>query len=571
MRARRRWLLLLGLAAVAYALGGEWVSIHKGVPENHFLDAMVGLSFFAAGILALDRRPGNVIGPLMVAYAGTWFLGNWGNLNVPILPTLGLIGGNLGTPLLVHIVLAYPSGRVQTRLERNVLVATYMTTAVLCLGLALTWDPHTFGCPCDFWTPAVFVNRTAFDAIQWSGDHMALVFAPLFAVLIRSRWRRASRAERRDLTPLWLAVSILAAVYLVNAFASSDPGDPFAYLLWEIRALLQLSLPLVFAWGLLSARLARSAVGDLVVELERPLAPGELREVLARTVGDPSLEVAYAVEDRWVDGNGVAMQLPDAGRGVTVVESAGAPIAALLHDPALDPGLVRAAGAAAALAIANERLRAEVRAQLEEVRASRQRIVEAGDRERKRVERNLHDGAQQRLVALSLALASLRNRINGDAVAAAEELGAASSELAQAMAELRELARGIHPAILSEEGLTAAVDSLASRSVVPVRVSSEVPGRLPEPVEATAYFVVSEALANIAKYANAKRAIVEVSRTNGTLRVAVSDDGVGGADPGTGSGLRGLQDRVSALGGSLRVTSPADGGTRVEVEIPVDG
>jgi signal transduction histidine kinase len=250
---------------------------------------------------------------------------------------------------------------------------------------------------------------------------------------------------------------------------------------------------------------------------------------------------------------------------VTVVERQGRPLAALIHDPALDQGLVRAAAAAAGMAIENERLHAEVRAQLEEVRASRQRIVEAGDRERRRVERNLHDGAQQRLATLALSLAMLRDRDGADPATAAL-LADASAELKQAIDELRELARGI----LTEEGLPAAVESLADRSSLPVRVIADFDARLPEPVETVAYFVVSESLANVAKYAHASGARVEMSRRNGSLRVEVLDDGIGGADAARGSGLRGLEDRVAAVRGSFHVETRSSGGTRVLAEIPCD-
>ncbi len=211
-----------------------------------------------------------------------------------------------------------------------------------------------------------------------------------------------------------------------------------------------------------------------------------------------------------------------------------------------------------------------MRAQLEEVRASRQRIVEAADAERRRVERNLHDGAQQRMATLALSLAMLRDRIGSGDPSAAASLDQASAELRQAIAELRELARGIHPAILTEEGLPAAVEALADRSSLPVRVLADFDGRLPEPIEAIAYFVVSESLANVAKYACASAARVELSRRNGTLRVEVIDDGIGGADASRGSGLRGLEDRVSAVRGSFRVQTTPGGGTRVLAEIPCD-
>ncbi len=574
---RWRWLLVaLGVFALFWALGGEWQTIHHGVTENHFLDAMVGLSFFVAGLIAMDRRPGNAIGPLMYAYAFCWFLGNWGTTGVQPLLTLGFVGGSIGTAFLVHIFFAYPSGRVGTTLERSVLVAVYAIVFVGNLVIAITWDPQAFGCRLDCpSTNAPLANLSVFEFMQNIVDKSAIVFVPLFLAIIALRWRRSTRAHRRELTPLWIAAGLLALVNLIGAFASRDTSQPFPYLLWELQSVFQLAVPLVFVWGLVSTRLQRSAVGDLVVELERPLPPGALRAALSRTLGDPSVQMAYAIEDerRWVDEDGRAVSLPTPGdpkRAATIVEREGVPLAALIHDPALDESLVRSAGAAAGMAIANERLRAEVRAQLEEVRASRQRIVEAGDRERRRVERNLHDGAQQRLVTISLALAMLRDRPELEPSLAAG-LERTAAELKCAIDELRELARGIHPAILTEEGLEAAVESLADRSSLPVSVTSGLGGRLPDGVEATAYYVVSEALANVAKYANATGASVELARRNGFVRVSVTDDGVGGASLDGGSGLRGLKDRVAAVGGRLEVRSAPGAGTTVVAEMPADG
>jgi len=243
-----------------------------------------------------------------------------------------------------------------------------------------------------------------------------------------------------------VAVCVIALIYLLGVFASPDPlHDSFSYLPWELQGVLQISVPVIFVWGLLSARLARSAVGDLVQELNRLLPPEELRASLSRALRDPSLELLYAREgrDRWVNVGVQQRSLPGPGdgtppRAVTLVERAGRPLAALIHDPALDQGLVHAAAAAAGMAIDNARLHAEVRAQLEEVRASHQRIVEAGDRERHRVERNLHDGAQQRLATLALSLAMLRDRDGADPAQAAS-LAQALAELKQAIGELREL------------------------------------------------------------------------------------------------------------------------------------
>jgi signal transduction histidine kinase len=601
----RRWTLVaLGLAALVWALGGEWVSISHGVKENHLLDVTVGLSFFGAGIVALDRRPGNVIGPLMVAFAATWFLGNWGNL-IPVFPTLGFVGGLFGAPLLVHTTLAYPSGRLRTRFDRVVLAAMYAQAAAVGLAGLLTFPRRGPGCGRCPWTPLFFPNRTVFTTASRLGDRSALVLVPLVLAALWLRWQGASQGARRELAPLWAAASILAVVYLMGAFASPDSQEGFSYLLWELRAVLQTSLPVVFVWGLLSSRLARSAVGDLVVALDRPLPPGGLQAALAQTLADSALEVVYALdhepraerldgehrdgeERRWVDANGRPVALPPpavgpgpgagAGRGArvaTVVERNGRPLAALLHDPALDPGLVQAAGAAAGMAIENERLHAQVLAQLEEVRASRARIVQASDEERLRIERNLHDGAQQRLLTLSLALHTARRQLaqlGADAdPGLVETVRGASQELRLAIGELRELARGIHPAILTDEGLGPALRSLASRSAVPVTLVEVPSGRLPRPIEATAYFVVCEALANLTKYAHAATASVSVrldqEQTAGLL-VEVGDDGVGGADPTRGSGLRGLHDRVVAVGGRLSVTSPPGQGTVVQAWLP---
>jgi signal transduction histidine kinase len=253
---------------------------------------------------------------------------------------------------------------------------------------------------------------------------------------------------------------------------------------------------------------------------------------------------------------------------VTLVDRDGVAVAALVHDAALrdEPDLLDAVAAAAAIALENARLNVELRARLDELKGSRARIVEAGDAERRRLERNLHDGAQQRLVAVALQLRLLQRRVGSDP-AAAEMASAVGDELARSLNELRELARGLHPAVL-EHGLAPALDALATRSPVPTTVSYEANGRLPEPVELAAYFVASEALTNVAKYAGASTATVRVWRHDGQAAIEIADDGVGGADDAHGSGLRGLADRVEALDGSLRVLSPARGGTVVTAEMP---
>jgi signal transduction histidine kinase len=302
-------------------------------------------------------------------------------------------------------------------------------------------------------------------------------------------------------------------------------------------------------------------------------AAASLRQALAVALRDRSLTLAYWLPDygRWVDVQGKPLELPEpgSGRATTLIHREGAAMAALIHDPALldEPRLLDAVSAAAAIALENGRLHAELRARLEELRGSRERVIEAGQLERQLLERNLHDGAQQRLIALSLELGLLEERLEGDAEAK-ERLDQARREIALSLEELRAVAHGLHPAVVTGHGLAVALESLVARAPVPVRLSVNLEDRMPERLEVAAYYVVSESLANVAKHAHASSASVEVERTSGQIVVEVVDDGVGGADTERGSGLRGLADRVEALGGRLRVWTPRGGGTRVRAEMP---
>jgi signal transduction histidine kinase len=299
---------------------------------------------------------------------------------------------------------------------------------------------------------------------------------------------------------------------------------------------------------------------------------GPIREMLAQSLGDRTLSIAYWLPDReaFVDESGrpVKLPAPGSGRAWTAVERDGRRVAAIVHDAELDTGpeLVNAVAAAAALALDNERLKADLRARVEDLRVSRARIVQAGDAARRRLERDLHDGAQQQLVSLALDLRLLRARLrDAETAAAVDDL---SEKLSVALAELRELARGIHPAVLTDRGLGPAVQGLADRTPVPVTVEVELEDRPSPPIEAAAYFVVAEALTNVAKYAQAGEASVEIRRIGDDVVVSVDDDGVGGATLEEGSGLRGMQDRLSALDGTLTLRSPVGGGTHLRARIP---
>jgi signal transduction histidine kinase len=356
-------------------------------------------------------------------------------------------------------------------------------------------------------------------------------------------------------------------------------GDRFYVGPWTLGPLTGLLLcALALAAGVLAIA-ALEGLRSLLGSLSRSLlAPGErpegpVREMLAESLGDRTLSVAYWLPERriFVDelGHRVVMPEPGSGRAWTAVERDGRRVAAIIHDAELatGPELVNAAAAGAALAIDNERLKANLRARVEELRVSRVRIVEAQDHARRRIERDLHDGAQQQLVSLSLDLRLLKSKLNGNEAAAAT-VDALSEKLATALAELRELARGIHPVILTERGLVPAVAALAQRAPVPVEANISIHDRLTPAIESAAYFVVAEALTNVAKYAQAENVIVDLRRQGDEVIVVVEDDGVGGADIETGTGLRGLVDRLSALDGTLELETPEGGGTRLIARIP---
>jgi signal transduction histidine kinase len=347
---------------------------------------------------------------------------------------------------------------------------------------------------------------------------------------------------------------------------------------WRLGAAAGLVLLLLAAPAFILSVAALGETGLLISRVSRhglssPAVAGvPVREVLAERLGDRTLAIAYWLPERglFVDQRGHPVTLPEPGTGKawTAVEHNGSRVAAIIHDAELQarPELVEAAAAGAVLALDNERLKADLRARLQELHASRRRIVAATVEARRRLERDLHDGAQQRLVSLSLDLQLLRGRIaDGSTV---ELLDDTIAKLGEAMTELRELARGIHPPMLSDRGLAPALDALAQRSAVPVELELKLDGRLPAEVETAGYFVAAEALTNVAKYADATHARVAVTDTGGVLELEVRDDGIGGANAASGSGLRGLSDRVAALDGELIVDSPVGSGTRVTATIP---
>jgi PAS domain S-box-containing protein len=778
--------------------------------------AVIGtLSFVFSGLFAIWRRPDNRTGLLMVATGCLWLLSALTTANNAWVFTLGFVFNSAAFVVFGHLLLAFPTGRLESRFHRLLVLVIWFDLIVPAIALLLVGGTDrtcTGDCPDS--TITVWQNDRAAQAILAFASIAALSILVVVLFALAQRWRNASPTLRRALGPVY-ATSALTLVLLLVALAVSEFSERVGRVV-ELMSLAALAVvPVSFLAGVLKSRLARSGIADLLLELTHGTP---IKEALARTLNDPTLDIAYWLPEtgRYVSADGRPLQEGDGSRHVTLVEHAGRPTAALLHDPMLadEPELIEATAAAAGLWLDNERLQAKLRAQIEfletivnaspsllcsldregrivnlnhasrvasgyldeeevrwlpfwdvfvspeerdesrtrfeeaapfhreagfehtfvnragqkltiawstaplydeqgnvrnvvcggldvtererqlrelqtsearlraaiqaspvailevdlddrvarwnpaaermfgwtaeemvggplrhvpperqdelqalfarvrsgesytgieskrlrkdgtlidvevsaapirdaagnvishmalfadvtdrrrqeeEIRASRARIVEAGDEARRRLERNLHDGAQQRLVALSLALRLAQSKLETDPEAATTVLESAREELAAALDELRELARGIHPAVLTDRGLTAALEALASRSPIPVEIDAP-ENELPRPVEAAAYYVVAEALANVAKYAGASGATVRICRENGSALVEVGDDGVGGADPAAGSGLRGLSDRVEALGGTLSIVSPPGGGTRVSVEIPL--
>jgi signal transduction histidine kinase len=401
----------------------------------------------------------------------------------------------------------------------------------------------------------------------------------------RLLWRRvATLALKPPLVAGGLIVAlvpvlVLAELLILGVQAIAGLGDIDYFGPWTFGpgvgvVLLALALPAaVLAVATLDAlRAVQFAIARAILGPRASDQAAPVRELLAESLGDRSVAIAYWLPDRrqFVDEVGRPVELPDpgSGRAWTAIEREGRPVAAIIHDAALETSdeLVAAAAAASSLAIDNERLKADLRARVEELRVSRLRIVQATDEARRRIERDLHDGAQQQLVSLALELRVLRSRVDDPQLR--EAVDALAERLGVAVGELRELARGIHPSILTEQGIGPAVAALAERSSVPIEVDVGIEQRMPAAVESAAYFTVAEALTNVAKYAHASGARVGVRRNGDEVLVEVADDGVGGVDLDAGSGLRGLRDRLSAVDGTLAVDSPPGGGTRLRARIP---
>ena len=558
--------IALGSFALALVVGVFTLDVVRensgyGLAGPSALDAVAlllpGWALVACGLGSWLRRPDSRFGVLLTLAGLAWFLPEWNNPGVgsSLAFTVGLCLSAACPPLVGHAVLAYPTGRLGSRVACVVVPVSY-AGGVLVLGVlpALFDDRAAHGCSACPSNLVVMADRPTLTAdLARVGVSLGLAWTLALTILVAARLgRRSTRLV------LVAGTAYLALVTATFAFSFGDDvltNGTTDRRLWlgQAAALVGLAAGVVSGW--VRARRARADVARLVVELGRSPPPGGLRDVLAGIVRDPGLVLAYplADSDRVVDAQGHTIELPREQEHTSLMQD-GRPVAVIAHRRGVleDEQLVEEVTAAARLALENERLQAEVRARLEDLRASRARIVAAGDLERRRLERDLHDGAQQRLVALALSLRLARMRAPG-----ADELARAEQELSLAIEELRELARGIYPTVLEDDGLNAAVHALAEEARVPLRIHDLPEGRFDEALETAAFTVVAETV-------RAATGSVAVSgrEAHGRLELELEAAGVNGLDAVA------LEDRLGALDGRLQVAQAAGGATTIRVELP---
>jgi signal transduction histidine kinase len=518
VRQTQRLPIVFGVVGVV-AVAAGYVLLFGGDDEvtwGAFLTRSVGGSFIACGLIAWQRRPDSLTGPLMTL-TGFLFLGGQllSETDWSVTFTLGEIVANWWTIPFAALVLGFPSGRIAERADWLVVGGFVFGTGFL----QVVWLFFLSFPPGPDNVILISPDAGVAETIDRYQSAFNATMAMALAGLGITRWARAAPPLRRLLLPT-LAGALAAVILGVQVYYRVFTGE-FVRASQELTAIVLVSVPLAFLFGMLRAQLARAGMADLVVALRQAPDSKRLGDVLGEALGDPSLDLVLWLPgfECYVDADGKPVALPaeGSGRASTPIERDGTRIAALIHDAALsyEPDRLAVVCAAADVALERERLQAELESRVEELAGSRARLVEAGDQARRRLERDLHDGAQQRLVSLAIALRMTEDRIRDDPDMAAGLLAAARKEVSESLEELRELARGIHPAVL-DRGLGTALESLAMRSRTPVTVAVDLDERLPGAVELAAYFVASEALANVGKYAEASRATIRVSVTTGT-------------------------------------------------------
>ncbi|WP_179278696.1 sensor histidine kinase [Actinomadura mexicana] len=553
--------------------------------------AQIG-AWLLAGFLVIRVRPRRPMGPLMLLLglllgctAPAAFALEPGSQELRLLVMASSWLNAFQLPLGAHVFLAYPTGTVRDTAGRRVVAGGYWFGAFNAVVVALVGLPRPDGACQDVCAPITPIRDSHLSA----GAGLALsagsgVLVVVGASVIVRRYRRAGWRERRVLAFPTAAMVVTAGLWtVVSAQGALVPwftNPAFGRTLALAQFVAVVSIPAAFFTGLLRERLDEARVSDLVREIAE-LPPGRLQSKLAATLHDPRLRIAFPLDGTYISAEGGPVEVPaqDAATAITVIGDPGDPVAVLIHDPTLhaEPRLLEAVTEATRLVLENTRLQATARAHLAQVRALLARIVAAEDAARHGLQRDLHDGAQPQLIWVGMQLARARDAVartvppgyRRDVDRAIDE---AEARLRTALRSLRELSRGIHPAVLTTEGLRAALRELVRRADGPVRLHMDRPMKdLPQPVALTAYFVVSEALTNALRHAGAERVDVSADLADGRLTVRVADDGTGGAAARPGSGLAGLHDRVEAVDGTLHLRSDPGEGTVLAAVIPCPG
>jgi signal transduction histidine kinase len=554
--------------------GGLETTYAAALPAARLVDLAAGLGLLAAGALAATEPRTRRLGVLALLAGLAWFGADWEGAEdaQAVLRSLGAVVVPLTLVLVFHLALAVPDGRVRSRAGRVAVIAAYLVVALLTIGRALLRDPlldlycwrnctdNSFLVHADAGTASALS-----DGLLWSALAIALG-------LVAFAWRRllgATGPGRRALLPLLgpaLLVGASEATYAITLLRTplEDPDRTGFAAIFFARSVSYTLLALGLGWSLVRVARTRARLARLAGDLGEAPQPGMLRDRLVAALGDPGVDVLYPRDGsgQLIDADGRPADPPGAGRAVARIARGDRPLALVLHDPALvnEPELARALGSAARLSVENEALRAEAMAQLHALQGSRARIVETADAARRRLERDLHDGAQQRLLALSYDLRVARTgAADDDDLELVSLLETAATETDAALEELRELAHGIYPAILAEAGLGPALETLADEARLPVELGDLPPERAPLAVERTVYVVVDESIDEAAGR-GAGWLRVGVRRDAGRLVVGIEDDG----SPRRAQ-LVHLLDRVGALGGSLDV-----GDTTLRAEIPCE-
>jgi signal transduction histidine kinase len=531
---------------------------------------LLSMALLAAGILLLDepaqKRPAFMLMGSSALLTAGW-LDNW---HVGPLPLISVPASPLGIVLASWAMFCYPNSRGEMQAGRRFFVLIFGWLLIAELACIAVSRPDWNGFEASAWWPSLLPDHPLFTVLSRVVDVVGIAFAIAYMLLWISRWRHSRGISRTLALPVAIAASVISAITIVElAAVAMSASTAQKELIYTVESYLQIGVPAAFLVSVLRRRFARTRIVDLLLRLRGPTRTSSVTDALQTVFEDPALEVVgWAGEMLSPNAESAADERGGAGRlRLPIPSSSGEQLAVILADPSLSASddLVRAAITASSFALENAQLEAALREQLREVRASRLRIIEAGIIERRRLERDLHDGTQQRLLALKIMLAAAESDTADPAAKAL--IGRVRNELSQVLDELRDLAHGIHPAALSQVGLDQAIKSMAERYTIPIDVSLPA-GQFGDAAELTAYYLIAECITNAIKHSRARRITVCGEKAGGSLHITVTDDGQGGARVAAGTGLRGVIDRVRGIGGDLELDSPDGHGTQIRAHIP---